>query len=352
MRFDHNVGTLPAQSTPGGPFVAGEAASPSRRRSSRTSPSGAPDLSLRSDGATARPRSRRATAATACRSGSIACSTSTRCSRLRRPAPWTDPNNDGIAQSSEIGTGCSGFPSTTSHYAGANGPRLAVLGRVHRGHRARADQEHARRRDVLPPHQPRSDRHAQHRRADAAPTRRSRFRCPTARTARGSPKPDRDGLQPACRRSTACRTTSSTTIRILNTDYNGVEFTAQQAVLAALADGGRLHGRQEHRRHQHRRRERAGSRRPLDLNDPNNTLAYAKGIVGNDSLYAFRLSGSYRAPLRDPGGRQPRSRTPAIPFMSTYSVTRAAAAAAGVALTRCDADDFPERARRRAATRR
>ena len=39
-------------------------------------------------------------------------------------------------------------------------PALAVLRRDHRGHRARADQEHAHRRDVLPPHQPRSDRHA------------------------------------------------------------------------------------------------------------------------------------------------------------------------------------------------
>jgi hypothetical protein len=37
--------------------------------------------------------------------------------------PWTDPNNDGIAQANEFGTGCSGFPGLTIRYAGANGPR-------------------------------------------------------------------------------------------------------------------------------------------------------------------------------------------------------------------------------------
>ena len=36
-----------------------------------------------------------------------------------------------------------------------------------------------------------------------------------------------------------------------------------------------------------------------DLNDPNFT-GYAKGIVGNDSPVAFRLSGSYQAPWNLP----------------------------------------------------
>src|SRR3954469_17498450 len=37
--------------------------------------------------------------------------------------PWTDPNKDGIAQTSEYGTGCSGFPGLSVKYAGPNGPR-------------------------------------------------------------------------------------------------------------------------------------------------------------------------------------------------------------------------------------
>jgi hypothetical protein len=69
-----------------------------------------------------------------------------------------------------------------------------------------------------------------------------------------------------------------------------------------------------------------------DLNDPNATV-FTNGIVGNDSKVAFRLSGSYRAPYDIVFAGSLISNT-GYPYVSTYSVTRALAAAAGVALTR------------------
>jgi len=75
-----------------------------------------------------------------------------------------------------------------------------------------------------------------------------------------------------------------------------------------------------------------------DLNDPNATL-FNNGIVGNDSQVAFRLSGSYRAPYEIAIAGSLVSNS-GYPFVSTYSVTRAAAAAAGVALTRASQTIF------------
>ena len=71
LRFDHNAGILPEQSNPQRAFVGPQSHARDRRRSTRTCSSGAPACpTIRS--ATARPRSRRATAATGCRSASIA----------------------------------------------------------------------------------------------------------------------------------------------------------------------------------------------------------------------------------------------------------------------------------------
>ena len=64
-----------------------------------------------------------------------------------------------------------------------------------------------------------------------------------------------------------------------------------------------------------------------------NLLAYTNGIVGNDSDLAFRLSGSYRLPW-DIGLAAAVVSNRGYPFVSTYSVTRAAALAAGTTLTR------------------
>jgi hypothetical protein len=70
-----------------------------------------------------------------------------------------------------------------------------------------------------------------------------------------------------------------------------------------------------------------------DLNDPNN-LVYPDGIVGNDSPVSFKMSGSYN---NLPGGINLAGSllsNSGYPYVSNYNVTRAIAAAAGVALTR------------------
>jgi hypothetical protein len=111
----------------------------------------------------------------------------------------------------------------------------------------------------------------------------------------------------------------------LDTTYNGVEltaskrFTSKWQMVAGLTFG---------------KNEGGQSNVPgvNDLNDPNVTM-YSKGIIGNDSEVAFRLSGSYELPyaitlagsLVANGG---------YPYQSTYQITRAFAATQGVTLTR------------------
>ena len=77
---------------------------------------------------------------------------------------------------------------------------------------------------------------------------------------------------------------------------------------------------------------RGGTTNGTDLNDPNVTL-YPEGIIGNDSETAFRISGSYRLPgdITLAGSMLSNN---GYPFQSTYAVSRAVAAAAGVSLTR------------------
>jgi hypothetical protein len=65
-----------------------------------------------------------------------------------------------------------------------------------------------------------------------------------------------------------------------------------------------------------------GQSSTVDLNNPNNTL-YSNGIVGNDSKYAFRLSGSYIAPWAIHVAGTLISNQ-GFPYVSQYTVTRAA----------------------------
>ncbi len=98
---------------------------------------------------------------------------------------------------------------------------------------------------------------------------------------------------------------------ILDTEYSGVEFTLAKRfsgrwqMLAGLTLGSNRGGA-------------VGG----DLNDPNNSQNFPEGIVGFDSKYALRLSGSYRFPgdlnlamtLISNGG---------YAYQSTYTITRA-----------------------------
>ena len=108
---------------------------------------------------------------------------------------------------------------------------------------------------------------------------------------------------------------------VLDTDYNGVEFTASKRfsnrwqMVAGLTIG-----------------RNQGGLGGGDLNDPNNRV-FTDGIIGNDSKFGFRLSGSYRLPyeFRFSGSLVSNQ---GYPFVSTYNLTRADAAARGITLVR------------------
>jgi hypothetical protein len=130
----------------------------------------------------------------------------------------------------------------------------------------------------------------------------------------------------------------------LNTKYQGVEFTANKRFsrkwqmvagltlgknTGGLNAGGTTSGQTD-----------AATLTGFsggDLNDPNNTR-FARGIIGNDSEIAFRLSGSYMLPGEIALAGTLISNS-GYPYVSTYSVTRASVAPA-VNLTRASQTVF------------
>ncbi len=114
----------------------------------------------------------------------------------------------------------------------------------------------------------------------------------------------------------------------LDTAYHGVEFTANKRfsknwqMVAGLTIGKNTGGVNVN----------TGQSGTADLNDPNNTT-YPDGIIGSDSQVAFRLSGSYLLPW-DVSVAGTLISNSGYPYVSTASVTRAQALAAGVAMTR------------------
>ena len=115
-------------------------------------------------------------------------------------------------------------------------------------------------------------------------------------------------------------------VEYLNTSYKGVEITATKRfsrkwqMQAGFTLGKNEGGVQP------------GGAAGTDLNDPNNTR-FPTGIIGNDSETAFRLSGSYMLPydINLSGSLVANS---GYPYVSTFSLTRAAAALQGITLTR------------------
>ena len=106
-----------------------------------------------------------------------------------------------------------------------------------------------------------------------------------------------------------------------DTEYKGVEFTASKRFSSRWQMvGGVTIGKNE------------GGTGGADLNDPN-TTTFPRGVIGNDSKYAFRLSGSYLLPA-DITLAGSLTANEGYPYQTTYSLTRAAAAAQGIRLTR------------------
>ena len=219
---------------------------------------------------------------------------------------WTDSNLDRIPQLSELGP-FSGFPEVTNHYADSNGPDWPYSNEIVAG------LEHQLVRDVRLSvmYYHRENRKQTGFRNMKVP---SSAYTPVTVNVPGSPTGPGGSvtfynLDPAFFGSAFLDNTYDAQ-PLLNTDYNGVEFTMSKRFSGRWqALGGLTFGKNE------------GGAVTGDLNDPNNFLNYPKGIVGDDSKYAFRLAGSYLFPwdidvsgtLISNGG---------YPYQSTYSISR------------------------------
>jgi hypothetical protein len=320
-RWDRYVGTLPDQERPGGRFI-GPASFPGREvldQSRGVFRLGA-SYDMTGSGRTALKASYsryalqvgidRVTAVNPLSNGSRTC-------------PWSDPNRDGKFQDSEINVAqCSAFSGgATTNFApdvrwpysdeATAGIETQLPGAVRVG----AMLYYRTNRDQL------GDRN------NAVP--RSAYQEFTITIPNGpAGGPGTTNLQPIT--ATVWNIPSSLasadqTVRTnqpeLDTVYKGVEFTATKRFSSRWQmQAGFTVGKNE------------GGFGGDDLNDPNRTR-FPRGIVGNDSERAFRLSGSYELPMQISlaGSLVANS---GYPYVSTYSLTRAVAATQGITLTR------------------
>jgi len=320
VRFDHNIGTLPAQSTSGGSFIGARSideSTPIKQNIAvwRTGLSYDPV----GDGKTA-------IKASASRYGlQVGIDRVLNVNPLQstsQTCPWSDPNHDGIAEPSEFGTGCSGFPGTAIRYAGANGPRWPYSDEITAG----IEREIVKDMRVGVMYYHRTNRDQIGTRNTAVPsTAYAPFTVNVPNGPNGATTATVYNLLPSFN---GVQGNIVDNDPFLDTTYNGIEITANKRfsrrwqMVAGFTAGKNTGGLNS----------TAGQSSTADLNDPNLTL-YPSGIIGNDSTYAFRLSGSYRAPGDVQIAGSLVSNT-GYPFVSTYSVTRAVATAAGVSLTR------------------
>ena len=327
MRYDTYKGILPDQSNPGGPYIAARSVSESEAISQEVAVwrAGA-SYDLTGSGRTALKASYsryglqvgidRVTNVNPLSAGNQTC-------------PWTDPNSDGKFQASEINRRVVlGVQRRRLHVLRPERRQLAVL---RRGDRRRRDPDAGAVR-VAAMFYYRTNRDQFGQRNTAVPT--SAYTPFTVTVPNGpggtvaSPKPTTVTVYNLARRCRARRTTSATTTPILDTDYKGVEFTARKIfskrwqMVAGFTIG----------------KNTGGAPSPAGFtNATTSTIRTSrcirKGIIGNDSEVALRVSGSYELPgaINLAGSLISNN---GYPYQSTYTVTRAMAAAAGVALTR------------------
>jgi hypothetical protein len=325
LRFDHNVGTLPAQSVPDRQFVPAKSisdSSPIRQ-----------NLAVWRTGAVYDPvgDGKMALKASYSRYGlQVGIDRVLNVNPLQSDfqlCTWTDPNGDGIAQPGEI-SGCQGFPGLTSHYANADaGPRWPYSDEVTAG----VERQIARDMRLAVMYYYRTNRDQIGTRNVAAP--------PSAYTAVtiavpngpggtvGSPAPTTATLYNLNPAYLGLQNNIVDNDPYLDTKYNGVEMSVTKRMSQRWQMTAGVHvGRNEGGLN-----TATGQSSTTDLNDPNNTL-YSKGVVGLDTKAGFRLSGSYQVPgnvlvagslISNGGGA----------YVSTYSASRAAVAPV-VALTR------------------
>jgi hypothetical protein len=333
LRFDHNTGELPDQSNPQRQFVGPQTLSSSTPISQ--------NLFVWRTGLSFDPLSDGHTAIKASYSryglqvGIDRVMNVNPFSSSFQTCPWTDPNNDGIAQASEIQQAqCSGFPELNIRYGDSNGFNWPHSDEVTAG----IERQVMRDMRVGVMYYYRTNRDQIGLRNTAVPS--SAYVPFTISVPNGpggtlnSPKtttatvynlrPEFNGLQ----------NNVIDNQPYLDTTYTGIEFTAQKRLSRRWQmTGGLTIGKNNGGLNTFNSGTSGQSLgNGNDLNDPNFT-AFSEGLVGNDSNVAFRLSGSYMIPGDVTIAGSVISNA-GYPFVSTYSVTRAAAAAVGVNLTR------------------
>ncbi|MGE5246195.1 MAG: TonB-dependent receptor [Betaproteobacteria bacterium] len=308
MRFDHNTGIIPAQSNPAGSFV-----------DQRSLPESTPikqNLGVWRTGLVYDPIGDGKTAFKASYSRYAAQVGIDRVQNINpfnfasRTCAWNDANGDGAAQPDEISR-CGGFPTKSIRYAGASGPNWPYSDEISAGVERQVVQDI--RLGVMYYH--RTNRNQIGTRNLAIPS--SAYTKETVPVP-GSPNGP-GGTATFFNLDPAYLGLVSTVLdneSYLDTNYNGVEFTANKRftnrwqMLAGLTIGHNRGGVNTS----------GGQSSSADLNDPNNTL-FPNGIIGNDSTYAFRLSGSYSAPAGITIAGSLVSNQ-GYPYVSTYTISR------------------------------
>jgi len=327
FRYDHNVGTLPAQSVPAGRFVTArsiEESSPIKQ-----------NLAVWRTGAVYDPMGdgKMALKASYSRYGlQVGIDRVLNVNPLQsdnQVCTWTDPNNDGIAQLTEI-SGCQGYTGLTSHYASPTGPKWPYSDEATAG----IERQLAKDTRVAVMYYYRTNRNQIGVRNIAAPP--SAYTRVTISVPNGpggtvtAPVPTTATLYNLNAAFLGLQNNVVDNQPYLDTRYNGIDFSASKRMshrwqmVTGLSIGKNTGGLNNVTTAQ-------GQSATTDLNDPNNTL-YSKGVVGLDAKFGFRLSGSYQLPgdvliagsvISNGGGA----------YVSTYNASRAAVAPV-VALTR------------------
>ncbi len=310
MRFDTNKGIIPAQSSPAGSFIT--------ERSLAASTPVNQKLAVWRAGLVYDPIGDGQTAfkASFSRYGTqVGIDRVTNVNPFNfanQTCPWTDLNNDGAATANEIGK-CSGFPTRSIRYADGNGPNWPYSDEITAG--VERQVMHDIRLGVMYYHRTNRDQIGTVNAAvpSSAYTRET-ISVPGSPTGPGGTATFYN-LDPAY---FGLQDTVLANQPYLDTDYNGVEFTANKRftkrwqMVAGLTIGRNKGGVNNS--------GGSGQSTNNDLNDPNFTK-FPNGIVGDDSRYAFRLAGSYVLPADITVAGSLISNS-GYPYVSTYTVSR------------------------------
>jgi hypothetical protein len=247
-----------------------------------------------------------------------------------RDCPWTDPNGDGRFQESEVNVAqCSAFSGgVNTRYA--DGIRWPYSDEVTAGIETQIPG--AVRVGAMFYYRTNRDQFGQQN--VAVPT--STYTKYTINVPNGpggtiaNPKPTTATVFNLAPALVSAQDLVRDTFDFLDTEYKGVEFTATKRFTSKWQmQAGFTIGKNEGGINTS---GGSGQANGNDLNDPNNTL-FPRGIIGNDSETAFRLSGSYELPGRiNLAGSMIANN--GYPYVTTFNLTRALAAAQGITLTR------------------